>query len=73
MAALTRSLIIGRARFQSKVATTTTSTATRRTMPPTIPPAIFVLRVIVMILAVAAGTPIPALFTLKGSAPGQAG
>ena len=57
MAALTRSLIIGRARFQSKVATSTTSTATRTTRLPTIPTAIFVLRVIVIILAVAAGAP----------------
>ncbi|GFN24365.1 hypothetical protein ADE_00630 [Achromobacter denitrificans] len=66
IAALTRSLIMGRARFQSKVAIPTTATATRSAAPPTIPIAIFLERVMVMILAIAAGVPRPAIATLKG-------
>ncbi|MDT4831531.1 hypothetical protein FQZ97_650450 [compost metagenome] len=66
IAALTRSLSMGLARFQSKVAIPTASTATRSTAPPTIPIAIFLERVMVMILAIAAGVPRPAIATLKG-------
>jgi hypothetical protein len=66
MAALTRSLIMGLARFQSKVAIPTASTATRSAAPPTIPIAIFLERVMVMILAFAAGVPRPAISTRQG-------
>ncbi|MNN76386.1 hypothetical protein D3C81_1927620 [compost metagenome] len=55
MAALARSLSQGLARFQSKVASATASTTTRRATPPTIPIAIFLVRVMVTILGIAAG------------------
>ncbi|MNT37926.1 hypothetical protein D3C72_1740920 [compost metagenome] len=51
MAALARSLIMGLARFQSKVAITPPSTSTTRARPPTIPIAIFLVRVMVLSLA----------------------
>ncbi|MNL56345.1 hypothetical protein D3C87_1798340 [compost metagenome] len=54
MAALARSLIMGLARFQSKVAITTTNTSTMRARAPTIPIAIFLVRVMVIILGVMA-------------------
>src|SRR5690606_1329891 len=66
IAALTRSLIMGLARFQSKAAIATTSTTTRSAAPPTIPIAIFLERVMVIILAIAAGIPQPAIATSKG-------
>jgi hypothetical protein len=57
---------MGLDRFQSKVAITATSTATRSAAPPTIPIAIFLERVMVMILAIAAGEPRPAFATFQG-------
>ncbi|GLK96356.1 hypothetical protein GCM10008164_40980 [Achromobacter xylosoxidans] len=68
MAALARSFMKGLARFQSKVAITTTSIATRSAAPPTIPIAIFLERVMVIILGIAAGVPLPASVTSKGIA-----
>jgi hypothetical protein len=56
------------ARFQSKVAITATKIATRSAAPPTIPIAIFPERVMVIILGIAAGAPLPALVTFKGIA-----
>ncbi|MNT39474.1 hypothetical protein D3C72_1757210 [compost metagenome] len=71
MAALARSLIMGLARFQSKVAITTTNTSTMRAIAPTIPIAIFLVRVMVIILGVMASLPPLALVTIKGIAAKQ--
>ncbi|MNI54542.1 hypothetical protein D3C77_552170 [compost metagenome] len=71
MAALARSLIMGLARFQSKVAITTTNTSTMRARAPTIPIAIFLVRVMVIILGVMASLRPPALITIKGIAAHQ--
>jgi len=68
MAALARSLIMGLARFQSKVAITTANTSTSRASAPTIPIAIFLVRVMAFILGVMAGPSPPTPFNNKGIA-----